>query len=104
MRIYGHTPESFVRGHPSATAPEAALPVVGPALIPRWNPPSLFTAVDDVREERALSWPAVAKDARVSPATLKGLARARHVVFPGVMRIVGWVGRPAATFTVALPF
>jgi hypothetical protein len=100
----GRTPESFVHGHPSATAAVAALPVVGPALILRWNPPSLFTAVDDLREERGLSWPTVATDVGVSAATLKGLAHARHVSFPGVMRIVGWVGQPAANFTVALPF
>ena len=51
-----------------------------------------------------LSWPAVAKEVGVSPATLKGLAQARRVGFPGVMRIVDWVPQPAANFTVALPF
>jgi hypothetical protein len=95
----GRSPESFVPHHPLAVAPEAMLPVVGPDRILRWDPPALHRAVDELRVERQLTWAQLASEVGCSVATLTGLARAQRVAFPGVMAIVGWVGRPAADFT-----
>jgi hypothetical protein len=93
------SPESFVPGHPLAGAPEAMLPVVGPDRILRWDPPALHRAVDARRAERNLTWAQAAGEVGCGTATMTGLARAQRVTLPGVMRIVGWVVRPAADFT-----
>ena len=95
----GRTPESFVPGHPLADAPEAALPDLGPHLVLRWDVRALHLAVEQQRTGRGMTWPQVAREVGCWPVELTGLARARRVGFPGVMRILRWLGRPAAQFT-----
>jgi len=99
LRWLGRTPESFVPGHPLADAPEAALPDLGPDRVLRWDVRALHRAVEERRAERRLTWPQAAREVGCSPASLAGLATAQRVGFPGVMRILRWLGRPAAQFT-----
>jgi hypothetical protein len=49
-----------------------------------------------------MTWKQVADEiGGFTPATLTGLAKARHIGFPRVMRLVIWLDRPTASFTVA---
>jgi hypothetical protein len=96
------TPESFVPGHPAPVTPDKLLrqPDLDRRL--RWDVPALHAALDQTRRERALTWKQVADEiGGFTPAMLTGLARGRHVVFPRVMRLVAWLDRSAASFTVA---
>lgn len=93
------TPESFVPGHPLATAPEARLADVGPDRILRFDAAALHRAISGRRQERGLTWSKVAAEMSCSSANLTGLATAQRVSFPGVMRMIGWLDRPAAGFT-----
>jgi uncharacterized protein YfiM (DUF2279 family) len=96
----GRTPESFIPNHPAPTTAETALPSTDNNRILRWNPPALHAALDARRQARGMTWRQVAADiGGVTPAMLTGLAVARHVGFPRVMRLVTWVEQPAARFT-----
>ncbi|HEX8769287.1 MAG TPA: hypothetical protein VF711_00820 [Acidimicrobiales bacterium] len=91
------TPESFMAGvAPGAGAP---LPRVGPERILRWDPPAIHRALEARRAERAMTWRDVAAEVGVTATSLSGLSKARRVGFPHVMRMVRWLGRPAAEFT-----
>ncbi len=98
----GRTPESFVPDHPMAEAPEAALPRVGPDQMLRWDTRALHRALQAQRTERRLTWQQVARELRCGPGQLTYLAQGGRVGFPGVMRVVRWLGRPAAQFTRAV--
>jgi len=60
---------------------------------------ALFTSLDELRRSRGLTWREVANGIGLSPGILTGIAKAQRVGFPHVMRIVRWLGRPAASFT-----
>ena len=48
-----------------------------------------------------MTWNQVAEEVGgFTPAMLTGLARARHVGLPRVMRLLGWLDWPAADFVV----
>ena len=86
----GRSPESFVPGHPRPTTAETALPVVGPALILRWNPRAVYAALDERRIALGLTWLEVADEVgSQSGPTLTGLASSEARDSRGVMRIVG---------------
>jgi hypothetical protein len=94
------TPESFVPGIPDSDAERFHLPTPGGRQIVRWNVPALYAALNAERQSRGLTWQAVAREiGGVTPGTLMNLSRASRVGFPGVMRIVQWLGQPATTFT-----
>jgi hypothetical protein len=49
-----------------------------------------------------MTWKEVAQElGGFTPAMLTNLSKGGRVGLPGVMRIVVWLGRPAATFTYA---
>jgi uncharacterized protein YfiM (DUF2279 family) len=89
--------ESFVPGS-DATSTEYA--EVAPRQILRFDAKALHAALDARRAERALTWTQVADEiGGIGAASLTRMAKGGRVVFPQVMRIIRWVGRPAATFT-----
>jgi hypothetical protein len=95
----GRSPESFVPGHPLASAPEAALPPVRPGHRGlRWDVQGLYAAMQSRRAERDMTWQEVADEIGCGKNSLTGLAKATRVGFPGVMNLVWWLGRPAADF------
>lgn len=91
------TPESFVPNRIDTDG--SPLPRVGPKRILRWDPAAIHAALEARRGERGLTWSEVANEIGLSPGSLTGLAKAQRVGFPHVMRIVRWLGRPAASFT-----
>jgi hypothetical protein len=97
----GRTPESFVGG--DDTRDDTMLPVVGPDRILRWDSVALHRELDAQRRERGLTWQRVASEVRCSPSQVTGLARLRYSpsIVPA-MRMVRWLDRPAAEFTIAV--
>lgn len=95
------TPESFVPGHPQATARVAKLPLVGPDRILRWDTEKLYSALNAQRIERDMTWKQVANElgGGWSAASLTGLRKRGNAGFPAIMRVTRWLGQPVATFT-----
>ena len=94
------TPESFVAGFVGADAERYRLRRVENGGILRWDTKALHSAVDAQRQARGMTWKDVAAQiGGVAPASLTGLAKGGRTAFPGVMRIVRWLGQPASGFT-----
>ena len=100
LRWLGRTPESFVPGHAGSSGAEGRLPELGRDQILRFDARVLYAALDAQRQERGLTWAEVASEiGDFSAASLRLLEKGGRVAFPSVMRIVRWLGRPAASFT-----
>jgi len=96
----GRTPESFVPGIIDADSERFQLPDLTTGLILRWDTRALFQALNAQRLERHLSWPGLARELQgFTPGMLTSLSKGRRIGFPRVMRLVRWLGRPAAEFT-----
>jgi hypothetical protein len=94
------TPESFVAG---AVDPQSDLfcrPHLAKGQILRWDTRALHAALDSRRRSEALTWADLAREiGGFTPGMLTNLARGGRIGFPRVMRLVCWLGEPAATFT-----
>jgi hypothetical protein len=98
LRWLGRTPESFLRGA-SGDDRRFALPAAGPDRRLRWALRLLYAAMDEKRRQDGLTWPALAAVLGCSPGQLTGLRTAKFATGMDVaMRIVQWLGRPAADF------
>jgi len=94
------TPESFVPGFVDAEAERFQLRQVHVEQTLRWDAKALHAALNAQREAGGMTWSQVAQElGGFTSAMLTNLANGGRVGLPGVMRIVGWLGRPAATFT-----
>jgi uncharacterized protein YfiM (DUF2279 family) len=99
LRWLGRAPESFLVGSEESPPP---LPDPGPGLRLRWNLGALYEALDSRRREAGLTWPELARELDCTPSQLTGIRTARFAIGMKVaMRIVQWLGRPAADFTYA---
>jgi hypothetical protein len=99
LRWLKRTPESFMRGCDRATADAMRLPDLPPHQILRFDTKRLFAALNTARLERGRTWVQVAQEiGMVSPASLTHLQKGGRTAFPGVMRMVRWLDRPAADF------
>jgi transcriptional regulator with XRE-family HTH domain len=93
----GRSPESFIPGRKSG-ADEVPLPERA-ARVLRFDARALYAALEAERAARGLTWQAVAAASGVRSAG--GLTRLRtggRVMFPEVMRVLAWLGAPAARF------
>ena len=98
IRWLGRTPESFLTG---ATGDDErfALPVAGPDRRLRWALKLLYASMDEKRRRDGLTWPDLAAVLGCSPNQLTGLRTAKFATGMDLaMRIVQWLGRPAADF------
>jgi hypothetical protein len=105
LRWLDRTPESFVDDAVAGT--DVALPTCGTDRRPRWHLhararrplPGLFEALNTERQERGLTWPALAEELSCSPNQLSGLRGVRYAIgMVLAMRITQWLERPAADF------
>jgi hypothetical protein len=100
LRWLGKTPEDFVPG--VVVGRQHALPTAGADRRLRWSLANLYAALDAERERRALTWRAAATEIGCSPSQLTGIKKARYAIeIKLAMRIVAWLGRPAADFVYA---
>jgi len=99
MQWLDRTPESFVPGSRSSDAVRFKLPRCGTHEILRFNTKALHAALNARRRERELTWNDVAREMGIGSSNpLTSLAKGGLTGFPIVMRMVGWLGVPAATF------
>jgi hypothetical protein len=94
-------PESFVRGHPGATHPDARLPRVTGGQVLRFDVPSIYSRLDTQRSARELTWAQAAAEigGLYNAETLKNMSRQQRTGFPHVMRLARWLHCPAAALT-----
>jgi hypothetical protein len=98
LRWLGRSPESFLAGG-SEDGARFALPAAGPDRRLRWALKLLYASMDEKRRQDGLTWPALAAQLGCSPSQLTGLRTARFATGMDLaMRIVQWLGRPAADF------
>ena len=100
LRWLGAAPEDYVTG--VAVGEQHALPDAGPEHRLRWSLERLYQALDDQRRNLDLTWREAAVEIRCTPNQLTGIRTARYAIeIRLAMRIVGWLGRPAADFVYA---
>jgi hypothetical protein len=98
LRWLGRTPESFLPAPPSHDG-NTALPVAGEDRRLRWDLDAVYDALDQRRRESALTWKDAAQEIGCTSHQLTGLKTARYAIgMKLMMRIVVWIGCPAATF------
>lgn len=98
LRWLGRSPESFLIEASSEVAP-TPLPAAGEAQRLRWNLAAVYTALDARRIERGLTWRGLAQELGCTEHQLTGIRTARFAIgMRLMMRIVQWLGEPAATF------
>jgi hypothetical protein len=98
LRWLSRTPESFLEGA-GKDDPRFALPRAGPDRRLRWALKLLYAAMDEKRRDDGLTWPALAVVIGCTPSQLTALRTAKFGTGMDVaMRIVQWLGRPAADF------
>ena len=94
------TPESFVPGAPDPQSRRFVEPELVSGQLLRWDSRALYDALDDYRRGRSLTWAELANEIRgFTPGMLQNLGNGGRVAFPRVMRIVRFLGQPAASFT-----
>lgn len=62
--------------------------------------PRLYSALDQARERRGLSWRQVAAQLQVSPSTFSRMSEGGKPAADIFVSLTSWLGRPAETFTV----
>jgi hypothetical protein len=92
------TPESFVPGHRGSEI-AARLPKVPRQQLLRFDTRALHAALEAQRTSRNMTWEQVAAELGLGATTLTRLELGGRTTFPHVMRMVGWLGKPAAEFT-----
>ena len=99
LRWLDRNPESFLTGMDHGDHPRFALARAGPDRRLRWNLKLLSATMDDKRRQEGLTWPQLADLLGCTSSQLTGLRTARFATGMDLaMRIVQWIGRPAADF------
>ena len=99
LRWLDRTPESFLVGIEDGDDHRFALPPAGPDRRLRWSLKLLWAAMDEKRRQQGLTWRQLADLLGCTPSQLTGLRTARFATGMDLaMRIVQWIGRPAADF------
>ena len=101
LRWLGRPPESFL-SIPPAGEDGVRLPAAGATARLRWDLAAVYETLNDRRGERGLTWRALAEELRCTQHQLTGLRTARYAIgMILMMRIVQWLGEPAAAFIYA---
>jgi hypothetical protein len=99
LRWLNRNPESFLMGVIDGDDPRFALPRAGSDRRLRWSLKLLWAATDEKRRQDGLTWRQLAELLGCTPSQLTGLRTARFATGMDLaMRIVQWIGRPAADF------
>jgi hypothetical protein len=86
----------------NSRGPVEPLPAAGPDRRLRWDLRRLYGALDVARRDRGLTWAELAVELSCTPSQLTGLRSARFGTSMRLaMRVVQWLGRPAADFVYA---
>ena len=94
------TPESFTPGAVDPRSPQFVQPDLSSGQILRWDTRALYAALDADRRARSLTWADLARDVGgFTAGMLQSLNKGGRIGFPRVMRLVRFLGQPAASFT-----
>jgi hypothetical protein len=96
LRWLNRSPESFMPGNDETAG--APWPPVGSRQILRFDARAIAAALDEKRHQQSLTWAKLAREVGASAPGLAALATGGRVAFPEVMRVLRWLGRPAAEF------
>ena len=97
LRWIDRAPEDFLTG-PGVDVGDVRLPEAGPDSRLRWDLNRLHSALNEHRQERALTWVALAVELDCTPSRLTNLRTARLADMGLTMRVTQWIGQPAASF------
>jgi hypothetical protein len=97
LRWLGRAPEEFLSG-PVVDVGDVQLPEAGPGRRLRWDLNQLYTALNDQRQARGLTWSGLAQEIGCTPSRLTNLRTARMADMDLAMRLTQWLGKPAAEF------
>jgi hypothetical protein len=97
LRWLGRAPEDFLSG-PAMDVGDTRLPAAGPGHRLRWDLAQVHTALNARRQERGLTWAALARELDTTPARLTNLRTARFTDLALALRITQWLACPAAEF------
>ena len=64
----------------------------------RFDARALYTALDEARRTRGLTWQQLARATGVSAATMKRLRDGGRLEVDGMLAMVGWLGKPVEHF------
>ena len=90
-------PEEFLSGS-VVDVGDVQLPEPGPDSRLRWDLNQLYTALNEQRRTRGLTWPGLALELGCTPSRLTNLRTARMADMDLTMRVTQWLGKPAAEF------
>ncbi|MGC4047956.1 MAG: hypothetical protein QM758_29530 [Armatimonas sp.] len=100
----GRAPESFLPGFIGADTEHFRLPMPAAGESLRWDTKAIYAALNIKREQRGMTWKAVALEiGGCTAGMLTHLSEGGRTGLPHVMRLVRWLDRPAAVFTVCAP-
>jgi hypothetical protein len=97
LRWLRRAPEEFLTG-PVVDVGDVRLPEAGPDSRLRWNLNETYTALNEQRKDRGLTWAELAQALDCTPNRLTNLRTARIADMDLAMRITQWLGHPAAAF------
>jgi hypothetical protein len=97
LRWLHRAPEDFLTGA-VVDVGDVRLPEAGADSRLRWDLNQLHTALNKQRQERNLTWAALADELGCTPSRLTNLRTARLADMDLAMRVTQWIGQPAAAF------
>lgn len=97
LRWLARAPEDFLTGR-AIDVGDTRLPEPGPGHRLRWNLNELYVALNARRQERGLTWSALAQALDCTPSRLTNLRTARLADLALTMRVTQWLERPAADY------
>jgi hypothetical protein len=101
LRWLGCPPESFLT-NTATNGNDVALPPAGEDRRLRWDLAVVYEALNEHRQVRGLTWREAAQELRCTEHQLTGIRTARYAIgMTLMMRLVQWMGQPAAAFIYA---
>ena len=97
LRWLQRAPEDFLSG-PVVDVGDVRLPDAGPGSRLRWDLAQLHAALNAERQDRELTWAALADGLHCTPGRLTNLRTARLTDMDLAMRVTQWLEVPAASF------
>jgi hypothetical protein len=99
LRWLDRSPESFLSGRPGQLDVSEKLPNAGASRILRFDTRAMYSALDDERQRRNLTWKQlVTQLPGFTQSMIANLAEGPLIGFPRVMTITQWLRCPAAVF------
>jgi hypothetical protein len=99
LRWLDRSPESFLSGRPEQLNVHENLPNAGASGILRFDTRAMYSALDDERQRRNLTWKQLVTELPgFTQSMVTNLAEGPLIGFPRVMTITQWLNCPAAIF------